>query len=90
MSVLIKGMEMPKNCWDCPLFCKNSLDSDDRKSQRKADCPLTELPIHRGRLIDADRLLAFIKSAAGNQISVRLSVVLGSIEHAPTVVEAEE
>lgn len=53
-------------------------------------CPLVAIPTPHGRLIDADRLLAIIKSAAGNQLSVPLSAVIGSIEHAPTVIEAEE
>ena len=43
-----------------------------------------------GRLIDADRLIAVIKSAAGtSDTTVPLSAVIASIESAPTVVEGE-
>lgn len=45
MSVLIKGMEMPENCWDCPLEsyseCYNGrqVGSIDRPEW----CPLEEV-----------------------------------------------
>lgn len=63
MSVLIKGMEMPKNCDACPMlfeyrFC--SLTDDHASSiewkteeKRMPNCPLIELPDH-GDLIDRD------------------------------------
>ena len=69
MSILIKGMEMPKNCNDCPLnydqmACKVTgtrwwsdtmvLMGFDSDKERLHDCPLVELPPH-GRLIDADK-----------------------------------
>lgn len=60
MSVLIKGMDMPTNCTNCP--CSN----DDTRFCRAAKeyipmlgkpefCPLIPVPTH-GRLIDADAL----------------------------------
>ena len=68
MSVLIKGMEMPKRCYDCPLYrsgnkisntysyCSISNSKVERfKISRPEDCPLIELQPH-GRLIDADAL----------------------------------
>lgn len=66
MSVLIKGMEMPKNCHECRLYegdiyyCSAAdkeidiLDSSEGKCQF---CPLVPVPQH-GRLIDADALRA--------------------------------
>ena len=65
MSVLIKGMEIPKNCITCPLCeCRNecaycevgnkylSWDWDERlRSSRNDHCPLQEVPQH-GRLIE--------------------------------------
>jgi len=43
MSILIKDMEMPKSCDECPLYtCMHNHD----------DCPLVPIPKH-GRLIDA-------------------------------------
>ena len=74
MSVIVKGMEMPKNCYDCPFirasfagdyYCAKSRGyEDDLKklySQRMADCPLIELPPH-GRLIDVDEPMTKIST----------------------------
>lgn len=64
MSILIKGMEMPKNCLLC--YCTDTeygeccLDPEKRcpedYRQRAEWCPIMELPPH-GRLIDADALM---------------------------------
>ena len=60
MSVLIKGMEMPKRCGECPLSLYphspcwengGALDWENRPNW----CPLVFVPPH-GRLIDADAL----------------------------------
>lgn len=56
MSVLIKGMEMPKNCHECPLLYVTSL-CDGFK-----DCPIVPIPPH-GRLIDADALMVEYEKA---------------------------
>jgi hypothetical protein len=70
MSVLIRGMEMPKNCKQCSLYLQ-SMDSERNVYEicavtaksynwglttRPSDCPLTPVPPH-GRLIDADALV---------------------------------
>lgn len=61
MSVLIKDMEMPKNCSECPValsgkYCRiNKTYTTYIKLPIRPDhCPLVELPNHHGRLIDAD------------------------------------
>lgn len=68
MSILIKGMKMPKSCSDC--FAEQCIGSDfgcgiigfeDGNTtcftrERRKDCPLVEVPPH-GRLIDADALM---------------------------------
>ena len=59
MSIIIKGMEMPKNCRDCGIeqegFWCGALDGYQNTrcftNERREDCPLVELPPH-GRLID--------------------------------------
>ena len=67
MSILIKGMKMPKSCADC--FAEQCIGSDfgcgvigfeDGNTtcftkDRRKDCPLVEVPPH-GRLIDADTI----------------------------------
>ena len=70
MSVLIKGMEMPTNCADCPLnydqmacavtwtrWWSDSMVimNFDSDKERMPNCPLIEVPTPHGRLIDADK-----------------------------------
>lgn len=71
MSVLVKGMEIPKSCGECPLdydsiacratnkeFPNRSSDDgfDAYCNTRMPDCPLVEVPTTHGRLIDADKI----------------------------------
>ena len=69
MSVLVKGMEMPKTCNDCPLLdwdlsyikCgvvnrKFEVYEEHFRESRVYDCPLIEIPPH-ARLIDMDDFL---------------------------------
>lgn len=67
MSILIKGMKMPKSCINCSV----KADPDNRMClmdghifeetlgkllyRRDENCPLVEIPPH-GRLIDADKI----------------------------------
>lgn len=68
MSVLIKGMKMPKNCTIC-RFCVPEADPGDGEmcmatgrfmppcsTERLEECPLVEVPTPHGRLIDAGKL----------------------------------
>ena len=67
MSVLIKGMEMPKSCAECWALddygdypvCRITQEQRGytfrTMEQRMARCPLIEIRPH-GRLIDADAL----------------------------------
>lgn len=93
MSLLIKGMAMPKNCMDCPLFeskyhfhgCHavpksfKDIDMWNFVGDRPSWCPLVELPPH-GRLIDADALCDGLVS--------NHPVVIYA-KSAPTIIEAE-
>ena len=66
MSVIVKGMEMPKSCASCRMAvcfadtgrakCYATLSYiDPERGKRSYDCPLCPLPEKHGRLIDADR-----------------------------------
>lgn len=89
MSVLIKGMEMPKSCKKC-CFCFY-----DRKyepmclllngKRGKSDCPLVEIPPH-GDLIDRDEQ---IERAWRLKLSTR-ELIEEMLKSAPTIIEAEE
>ena len=68
MSIIIKGMDMPTNCADCPLSVigYNEVSGEQTRIcfvipkhfpltiHRLQDCPLIEIPTPHGRLIDRD------------------------------------
>lgn len=63
MSVLIRGVELPKNCSECPValsskYCRiNQTYTTYRELPFRPDhCPLVELPEHHGRIIDEDEM----------------------------------
>ena len=76
MSILVKGMEMPGNCDDCPFrhvalaFCHIIKTSTSHfpsgkpinQKKRHPKCPLVEVPGPHGRLIDADALIERMES----------------------------
>jgi hypothetical protein len=57
MSVLIRGMEMPKDCWKCPVqgipACFKHLDFSIR-GKRPVGCPLVEAPVVHGKWIPSE------------------------------------
>ena len=56
MSVIVKGMQMPTNCGNCPFrlaWCRERIYMVTRPQR----CPLIELPDH-GDLIDKTDLMA--------------------------------
>ena len=93
MSILIKGMDMPKNCGECPFYYYEYKECNAiggrmvfRNATPPTDCPLIELPPH-GRLIDADALT--------QQIMMKADAMCGwadalDLALAPTIIEAEE
>mgnify|MGYP006898629118 CR=1 FL=1 len=96
MSVLIKGMEMPKCCAGCEWHeyyggdydwvhaCRRTgtMPIENAETERANDCPLIEVPPH-GRLIDANAY----REAWFN--SRRFEPML-LLDFAPTVIEATE
>lgn len=104
MSVLIKGMKMPKACCECGFnHCSQSRDDDtclllDKGiSQlfvlvdRLPDCPLVEVPTPHGPLVDADALKATFCAECNHTITCEdcdIDYHFGRL--APTIIEAEE
>lgn len=98
--MIIKGMEMPKNCQFCPMYLTydfycvlRSQGCPDRYnydlSKKPHWCPLIDIPSH-GRLIDADKLLTDrMKSKYYHLPNGDIAIPIIDIEHAPTVLEAE-
>lgn len=104
MSVLIKGMEMPKSCYSCN-FCQYYVEPNqgcycvalfvdlhrtDFVKERLPNCPLIEIPPH-GRLIDANPIIKFIQDGLNNgEFGYDQIKVMGEIQYAPTIIESEE
>jgi len=87
MSILIKGMEMPKNCRQC--FYKRSGCPRNKYNQgRPTDCPLVEVKPH-GRLIDADELKGKDFRYEIHGIPTARVIFARAIENAPTIIDAE-
>ena len=73
MSILIKNMEMPKGCGCCSMasHCESLLRKIEQTDDELwiplnyilDDCPLVEIPLSHGRLIDIDDA---IESYGGN------------------------
>ena len=91
MSVIVKGMEMPKNCQECGLYIEGACYAKGYRDYRSImdtakpdDCPLIELPPH-GRLIDVDVL----KQSAHLDGQLKTYIDTWIDSHA-TVIEAEE
>ena len=97
MSVLIKGMEIPKSCGVCIFddyghcIMTKRYSGGSAKHGRASFCPLVELPEKHGRLIDADALIAkygdwYTEEGTETGFIGTLEMLL---KDAPTVVEAE-
>lgn len=97
MSILIRGMEMPKNCRECPFYypfiCmardENIAEDCNPVKSRDKDCPLIELPLH-GDLIE--RKTAYESLLCGMVMTGYQSQALACIDEffVPTIIEAEE
>lgn len=92
MSILIKGMEIPKNCDDCrfDIDCPYDEHQDGYKMMggRPCKCPLVPVPAH-GRLIDADALCES-KDILDDVGWPEAYLPISTIEAAPTIIPAEE
>ena len=93
-SILINGMEMPKNCWECHFghgetgICvvdfKEHGDWDEPH-----DCPLVPVPPH-GDLIDRDALKRRAEKGTEEHGRPCMLIKLGYVNTMPTIIPAEE
>ena len=103
MSILIKGMEKPKECYCCPCSTINMngrwgkcnlLGRDYAGNPHKIydDCPLVEIPPH-GRLIDADEIIKeqnyTVTDTNVEEVRVACRYCAEVLKDAPTVIESE-
>lgn len=98
MSVLVKGMEMPKGCGICPCSIYGDCDAVEPRKRLTAKyrwsaderpnwCPLVEVPTPHGRLIDADKLER--DEVFTSEYGFQEVVWTEQIDEAPTIIEAE-
>lgn len=95
MSIIVKNVTVPNCCASCQFAEEESLEWFTCYAQDcslpmanryviDTNCPLTELPEHYGRLIDADVLIAeALTDGAYGYVDIK------QIYDAPTIVEAE-
>lgn len=105
MSVLVKGMKMPKCCYDCelidvvescPCYSMTLAEFIEFPWIRKARhryCPLVELPQH-GDLVDKQKMAEtneqHYKIFEGEEnADYARQVVLQMLDQAPVIIEAE-
>ena len=84
MSVLIKGIDKPRDCYSCWL--KGCV----HKYMYFKDCPIREVPTPHGRLIDASQFEVFGYDAIEGSFDDGVTFVLNKIDDAPTVIEEEK
>lgn len=101
MSVLVRGMDMPKSCYSCN-FCQYyaevnqgcycvalfaDLHRTDFVKERLASCPLIEVPTPHGRLIDVEELE---KRQFDYGTGTVLPIDWDDIANAQTIIKGEE
>ena len=90
MSILIKGMEMPTNCFDCKMrMAIGCIGVLQYQNTRMPNGPLHELPPH-GRLIDADALhIDLIDRGIADIQTSDWYEIRQAVDDAPTIIEAD-
>ena len=99
MSVLIKGINMPKscdNCWaldDYGDYPRCRITGEQRgynfsiRDKRMDKCPLVEIKPH-GRLIDADKMCADL-ATVDPEYEIMIDWCIRVTEAQPTIIEEE-
>lgn len=90
MSVLVKGMKMPRDCYECKVWFE-CFDKKPPFNMIKSVCPLVEVKTPHGRLGDLDELKAKYKYGEADSEDEKLWMmnIRRAITNAPTVIEAE-
>lgn len=102
MSILIKDMEMPESCFECPFmfarrYCRADLTLNPYQGEyaeltgRLVGCPLVYIPPH-GDLIEREavNLSDFEIVLCDGDYKEGLKMLLEKAASAPTIIPAEE
>ena len=92
MSIIIKGMDMPRSCGECgEVWCEHWHYSWNQpyESYKNPNCPLIEIPAPHGRLIDIDEVPKY--NIVSRPFREGWNEALKYIDKfVPTILEAEE
>ena len=99
MSLILKGIDLPKEPWDC--CCRNAemgrcnVRGIDCDYYIPKDCPLIQIPKGHGRLIDEkEAIRGWCKECAFNDGTCGKDTTICEdkemCKYAPTILEAEE
>ena len=93
MSIILKGIDLPKDCTECPLegaevdddgfdywYCRIT-ESMATTIERPSNCPLIQIPKGHGRLIDEDEIIMW---------GADWKKYRGMFDEIPTILESEE
>ena len=102
MSVLVRGMEIPRTCAVCEwsdylhpnAYCRRdqtTVNIETAKTSRPDWCPLIAVPTPHGRLGDLDELKSKFRHGKGDNDtdSAWISAIRRAITQAETIIEAE-
>lgn len=96
MSIIVKGMEIPKNCWECiqlgfrtAIGCTEwtKISAGRCETERAYSCPIAVLPDKHGRLVDADESEKYFWEHLDDN---GMAGAMNAINDMPTIVEAED
>ncbi len=95
MSILIKGIDMPKDCEGCPCayFTEGAYTDECQVThnhitdEKPTDCPLIEIPTPHGRLIDGDWFIKQMKEYNPQTSKTKWAEIVAEL--APIFLEAE-
>ena len=95
MSLILKGLDMPKSCLVCPCNDDDNrcgatgwpLTYPEYLEQRYDDCPLIEIPTPHGRLIDGDIVADMLDSM---MVHKTLNNAYDEVLNMPTILESED
>ena len=99
MSILIKGMDMPKDCVSCRWHASWGCEITGIVTNGAQGCPLEEVPTPHGRLIDEGELKEWIEAwfvmhrgyhPYSKSNLIPSTEIIDIINRLPTIIEAEE
>ena len=91
-DLLIKGMDMPKDCLHCSIdkvWCDKWGAFEKYNKKRHENCPLVEVPAH-GRLVDWDEVEKCIEETADSDIKKYALFLISWAAEKRVVIEASE